>query len=318
MDCDTDTVLARALFSAHSRTATWQDLLICAAVTGALAPLHSRFASGQTARQAADAAGEELGEETLHGELTRLRYGLNLISADETGEWLAERELSLMDVQAYLERQHWAACAAGEEPVGVGTPADLWEEAALSGVLDQLLIDAAHRAVAAAARPAPAETRIAEARRRWDGAAQQLLAGLQPPAADVTYWLHADAALQQLRAEHLHSRDAASELQMCITVDGETMAAAAARAGITADSGQLLLCDVDTALARSLRSAAVTDCVLADRNGSGATVYQVLDKVEPSLKIEAVRQRLEDRCLTEWLQPRVAAEVRWLRWECAQ
>ncbi len=95
-----DAPLCNPIFAVNERAYTWREVLSAWEFLGMLEPHVERLTEGEALRLAPP----PVDDEALQEALTELRYELNLITAEETEAWLAERDLSLDDLQEYLLR----------------------------------------------------------------------------------------------------------------------------------------------------------------------------------------------------------------------
>lgn len=159
-----------AAYSAHGRSVfrcdgaefgPW-EVVDFAWVRGDLLPLWNRFLDGLACERRAEALGLEPEEGALQNLSEEYRYEADLVSAEETEQWLADRELTEEQFGAYFTRLYWLNHfdrATPEEFERVEYPAATAElrdlflgELVLSGPLEHLSKAASWRAAALALR----------------------------------------------------------------------------------------------------------------------------------------------------------------------
>jgi hypothetical protein len=137
---------------------TVDDVVDAAEFRGEVEPIRRRLAKSIRGLEAGEEGGPD--PETLQTMSEQFRYDRDLITAEETGRWLEDRDLTLDDLVAYLIRQHREVRAHGASPQGdlpeTSSPtgvrgeagetlrAELW----LSGELDHLAVALGWRLVA--------------------------------------------------------------------------------------------------------------------------------------------------------------------------
>lgn len=96
------------VFQFDSERYSWRDVLACAEFTGQLQPILATLRAAVAAEEEIRGSGTAIDEASLQNSANELRYQLNLITADETEQWLATRQLTLSDLNDFLFR---SACA---------------------------------------------------------------------------------------------------------------------------------------------------------------------------------------------------------------
>ena len=157
MDINTsfDQSLNKALFQVKERIYTWKNVLSCAEFLGTLKTYWELLEEGIIGCKYADLNGEAIDHEELQSAANALRYRLNLITAEETEEWLRSRELSLNDLNNYLCRMIRRSSFANQfdhirkqiVPDRSSIFNELWPEFVLSGEYPRLVTPLVWRAV---------------------------------------------------------------------------------------------------------------------------------------------------------------------------
>ncbi len=136
---------SRQVFRLGGRAYTVRDAIDAAHFRGELEPAWRELLRLVAAEKHANEEEREIDEEAIDAAAQAFRYDHDLITAEETERWLAERGLDLDAFGDYFLRHHWGE-ALGDipaEPIPlVSAPADLRElftaELTLSGALDQM------------------------------------------------------------------------------------------------------------------------------------------------------------------------------------
>jgi len=149
--------------------------------------------------------------------------------------------------------------------------------------------------------------------RHLDDCFQQYCGGLITPRA-----LQDEIHLHQLEWVRLRIRyalfadeDAAREALLCVRLDGQTLAEAAARAGVSVREDCLLLEEIDEP-ARGAFLAAAQDELLGPVGWAGKHgIVLMLEKCRPSVDDAATRERARETVLARVLQEQADSVVRW-------
>lgn len=191
-----------------------RDLIDAAHFRGELEPAWQDLLRLVAAERKADAEELELDDDAIDRTAEQFRYQRDLITAEETEQWLAERGLTLSDFSAHFVRHYWGRHWGDVEadPVDYfSAPNDLRDlltsELILSGELDRMALRLSWRAAARCAaegRPDGPEL-IAEEQARFFERS-----GLKED--QLTEWLErlgrdADWFSDSLAMEAIHRRD---------------------------------------------------------------------------------------------------------------
>jgi hypothetical protein len=136
-----------------------RDAIDTALFRGELEPSWTQFLRCLKAEKRADELELELDDDAIDTAAEGFRYNHDLITAEETEQWLATRGLTLDDFGDYFARQHWPGAIEEEiEPDDINfasAPPELRElftaELILSGELDRLTTNLMWRLAAVAA-----------------------------------------------------------------------------------------------------------------------------------------------------------------------
>jgi hypothetical protein len=152
---------------------TARDAIDAAIFRGKLDVKWKEFLHQVAAERRADELDVEPGESAISGAAEAFRYEYDLITAEETEAWLANRGLTLDDFADYLTREYYASTLREEiipdEIEYPSAPADLRQsflvELILSGELDRMTSDLVMRLAArCAGKEPPSDAIIAEKR----------------------------------------------------------------------------------------------------------------------------------------------------------
>jgi hypothetical protein len=309
----------RPLFTVAGRTYAWEDVLIGAELRGELAVLEQQTRLGLACLRRLATEPEALPAETLRAAAATFRHEHNLLAADELDAWLAARDLTVADWNAYLRRlllrELWApeldriesVLMVGDEEVEAALPA----EAACTGFLrraaERLAEDAALIAEADAVEDAgdraafiAALTREAEAVRTRAPSPADVEREVEARTLD---WIRIDAV-----ALELADAEAAREAALCVRVDGRTLTDVSGDSGVPADELVLYLEDVEPGLRTPLVSARPGELIGPFERPVGQLLLELRSKTAPStadpelvrrasavLAARAVERELRDR-----------------------
>lgn len=136
---------SKEIFICEDRAVTGRDLLDAALVRGELQPEWKDLLQRLTAERRADEQNLEFDDDAIDNAAEQFRYQHDLITAEETEQWLAERGLTLADFSAHFVRRYWAAQwddVVAEEVDYLTAPNDtrklLSDDLILSGELDRM------------------------------------------------------------------------------------------------------------------------------------------------------------------------------------
>ena len=144
-ETETERIDRRVIFACGDRSFTVRDLIDGALFRGELEPTWSELLRLIAAEAKADEQDLEYDDDAIDAAAERFRYEHDLITAEETEKWLADRGLTLGDFAAYFVRQYWGEQMSELEPEGLdyfSAPNDtrelLTKELILSGELDRM------------------------------------------------------------------------------------------------------------------------------------------------------------------------------------
>ena len=218
---DTDTTLidSKVIFVCGDRAFAVRDLLDAAHFRGELDPEWKNLLRRLAAEKKADEQDLEFDDDAINSAAERFRYEHDLITAEETENWLTERGLTLGDFSAYFVRQYWDQQWDDVEPEAVdffSASQELRElltsELILSGELDRMAQRLSQRiAIQRAAESREVDPQsFAEERARFferSGLGEEELAEWLERLGRDPEWFH-----EALAMEAIHRRDCAALL----------------------------------------------------------------------------------------------------------
>lgn len=334
---------SRELFGVGATVYTVRDVMDAAHLRGELEPI---FAELQRLLDCEWRAGEEereVDEEAVDAAAQAFRYEQDLITAEETERWLAERRLTLSDFSDYFSRHHWGeTMGAGEEEPAVYAAASpelrelLIAELVLSGELGRMASRLSWRAAAGAdAETPPSAELVAAERQRFIEREDPGTLGRdeswlnQMSSFEAGFRIHCERALTpQARQRELgtlrlqltmveveviefDSQDAAREALWCVREDSMAMEEVATEGRYPFRKEQILLEDIAPEIQQQFLSVTPGE-VLDPMEIEGVfRLCRVMGKSEPNPEDETVRSRVEDRLLERHFADLESRHVRW-------
>ena len=341
----------RPMFVAGSRPVAIGEIVLAAHCRGELLPAWNRvlqLVEGE--RRAADADDDtEADDSALQSLSEQFRYDRDLITAEETERWLAERGLTLHDFQAYCVRHYWADRAGDAgEPTFIDYESatdELWEllraELLLDGELDRMALALSWRFAAAQAERADhgSERSGGSARATaadpsvepWierlgcDSRTLEEILGLEAVYQATRDRLMTPDRIQRslgslrlplsrvdLETIDVDSLDAAHEVVLCVRVDGRALAEVASDGGLPYERSAVLFEDLVPELQQRVVSAASGDVLTPLPHVDGFHVHRLLARNEPDAADEQVRARVEREVLSHYFSELSATYIRWI------
>jgi hypothetical protein len=96
-----------AMCACRGREYKVRDLIDAALFRGELDSNWQQFLVGIEAERRAEELNLDLDDDAIDGAAERFRYAHDLITAEETEQWLAARSLNLVDFTGYFTREYW-------------------------------------------------------------------------------------------------------------------------------------------------------------------------------------------------------------------
>ena len=287
----------------------------------------------------------EADEEELQALSERFRYDRDLITAEDTERWLADRGLTLDDFNAYFLRHYWASTLeepAEAEPVDYFSASDaLWDllaaELLLSGEFDRMAERLSWRFAAALAPGgdpiAPAEGSIDDGAgleawlarlgcdRQWLADLQVMEAAYRRRREQLLTENEVERALASMRLPLMRvdletvdvdSLDAVRELAMCVREDGMSMAEVASDARYPYERTEVVLEDLPTDVQQKILFAAPGDVLPPLPHEGGFYLHRLVARSDPDLADDEIRARVERQILARHFAALTTTCVRWL------
>lgn len=216
---ETELIDRKIIFACGNRAVTVRDLLDAALFRGELGPAWEGLLRLVAAERKADEQELEYGDDAIEAAAERFRYEHDLITAEETEQWLTDRGLGLGDFGAYFVRHYWGEQFedVAAEPLDFLTAPNetrdlLTAELILSGELDRMAQRLSWRLAAFCEtenEPVAPEL-IAKEKARFLGGSglreNEVAAWLEKLGRDEEWW-H-----ESLEMEAIHGRDCAALL----------------------------------------------------------------------------------------------------------
>jgi hypothetical protein len=292
----------------------------------------------------------EPNDETIDGAVQAFRYEHDLITAEETERWLADRGLTLSDFGAYFVRRFWRQTidAASAEPADYhSAPTERRElfsaELMLSGELARMATAYSWRLAAGEGEQAvPDAERVSAARREFvERLMPTALVDWQLSAGRDEEWLNKLAALEanfriycerlltpQARDRELvtlrlpltvleveliefDSHDAAREALLCVREDNMAMEEVAREGRYPYRREKLLLEKIAPDVQQRFLSANAGELMEPMELDGGHRLCRVIGKKEPDPQDPEVRTRVEQRILDRHFNELTSRLVHW-------
>lgn len=310
----------------------WDELIRC---------IECRNQSGDT----------EMDEAALDAAVEKFRYDHDLITEEETEQWLEARGLTMDDFGGYFSRRFWGDqfrdkveppatdyVSASPEMRGL-----LRAELYFSDNFNRLAAELAKRVAGAAEAKEPdvdlgAEKKEFLRRARikekdlpdwlkqlgrdepWLGEMLRLEAiyrrdadGMLTPEARQRELSTLRLALTRLNLEMLEvaSKDAASEAAMCIRVDGLSMEEVAREGRYPFRRSELLIEDLEPDFQQKFLNAPAGSVIDPIARGDGFQLWRILEKSEPKADDPIVRARVDKRILDMHFTKLISRQIQW-------
>ena len=331
------------IFQAANRCYTWQHVLTAADFRGETARLRRDLATALAIRAYADEQGFEAAQADVESAIDEFRLQHDLISGEETEQWLDHCGLTLDDFEDFFARRllvdrfREQADRIGRDyaPSGADVANHTWPEAILTGNYERLTVPFARRvAVRLDGGPpcTPADVkeamRDAETRLRGSPFDPEWLTELAEMetiyAAAERDALTSEKCEREIRVRSIQltrieiaevafpSLDQAREAYVCVSAEGEGLETVATRGGRAFDLATRFYDEVPDGV-RSLFFSAPPDKVFPPEEREGLfAVCQIRRRIEPDLGDADVFARVRERLLSTQFDAMLSQHVRWL------
>ncbi len=303
-------------FQAGGRTYTAAEVVAHAIDRGALQPAWREFVESEACVRAAEKARLEPDGDVLQQMSDDFRYDHDLITEEETEEWLAHRGSTLAQFHAYVLRRYWADALPED-----GRPAVEAREFALEDLdgefgVDLLLSGRFFRMTASLARRVaagepgnePLEFKRLESSYR-EHCSRVLV---QKDRARLLQAMRLPLTKLSVEIVELESLDAAREAALCVTEDGIPMPDLAKEERYPYHKTEFLLEEVDETLQRMFLGAADGSVLPPIGSDGRFQLCRLIRKTEPDLSDESIAERIDARILDNHFADLLRSTVRWM------
>jgi len=325
-------MLNQVLFTIGDQKFDWEDAALAAQLRGEWARLEKVTRQGLACEQRAAETGEWPAAQEVQATANEFRYAHNLISAQETQDWLNHWGLTVEGWMGYfrrsLLRERWANHLKEIIAAYPATPEEVAEtikcESLCSGELTQWAYQLAGRAALArqekmnvaatgcdAAPPAQARKEILT---RIEKVYQTLREQIVTPQARCTQiahhhldWIRFDCRYIWFPEERL-----AREAAFCVREDGLTLDEVAQDARLIVQPYNFYLDEIEPARRNQFLAAQVGDWIGPLNLFEGFTLFGVLGKSLPSDDDLRVRSRAEEAVMSAVCSREISSRVTWL------
>jgi hypothetical protein len=324
--------LSHEIFVAAGQRWCWRDVLAMVEYTGNLQSLLAEVAAGCAAEAAATERNCLPNDAEVQGRSHDWRYTWDLVTAEETANWLAARAVGLADLGTYI--LHQACRELGHaHPAPAPAAADdlvplLWPHTVFSGTLADYASALIYRVLACTCSDAATATSSPpDFSDAWFLTADtvdkyaRLDAGYRQCAMTTADDSECRRQLPALRRHFVSfklagatfaGREAAREALLCATADGEALSEVCERSDgryreFTARADELAAGD-----AQRLLSAMPGEYVGPIAAADGYQALEVLEKIEPAPDDPVVLCHIRDRLVRNRLAPLLDTHVDYL------
>jgi hypothetical protein len=327
---------SRELFRVGAASYSIRDVFDAASFRGDLERPWREFLRKLGCEKQAMDDGRDSDDDAIDSAVQSFRYDYDLITAEETERWLADRGLTLGDFGDFFTRRFWGEVVDIAEPEPVdhySAPAETRElfipELILSGDLGKLAVPFSWRLAAAAAGEAPPDAeRVQRARDEFAERLKpqsltdwQLTSGRdeawidQMASLEANFCLHRERLLTpqefqrelvtlrmaltvfELEVIELDSRDAAREALLCVKEDSMSMEEVARDGRYPFRHERVLLQDIPPDAQQPFLSANAGELMDPVEQEGAHRLCRVVSKKEPDPNDPEVRRRIEQRIL---------------------
>lgn len=311
------------MFSINDTQFGWDEIIAAAEVWGEWARLAERNRQMLACLKFVAETDQAPNQKEIREAVTAFRYAHNLISGEETQDWLNRWELTMEDLTNYLRGQllveRWANKL--EEIVAAHTVSDeaiaavMRKHAVCSNLLAQWAGELAGRSAIAAksvlldaANGSPRElvARIEseyQQTRRQSVTEQRVQAKIADHRLD---WVRFDCRYLWFAEER-----AAREAAWCVTEDGLTLDEVAAEARSEIREWNFYLDEIEANLRPHFLAARAGDWLGPLKYRDGFPVFSVMEKVMPSSDDPLIQKRAENAIIAGLMNQAINERVKW-------
>lgn len=336
------------VFQCEDRRYGVREVLAAAAFRGELEPIRRFTRESLAALAAAEDQGHEVDDALLQQASEQYRQQRGLATAAATAAWLERYGLDLDDFVDFLERHiihtqwnaHLDAAMASFAPTEEEVDALVMPETVFSGALTELAAWLARRvALPRDDGEDTTEERVRfleraglgdagvpgwcarqECSEDWLEELLRLEVRYRRKRSDLLNPANFTRAMRERRQDLMcieveavvfESENAAREAYLCIVEDGEPLDQVSARAHGKRRHATLFLEGLDDATQQKFLSAPPGHTFPPIPEGEDYVIHHVARKIEPDLKDEAIRQRLEHGLITRYFDELAATRITW-------
>lgn len=338
-----------AVFTCGDDFYTDKDVIDAAYFRGELEPAWKELLRClECENQSGDA---EIDDAAIDSAVEAFRYHHDLITAEETEQWLEARELTMDDFGAYFSRHYWGkilADKAAPPATDYFSASDemralLRADLILSGEFDHMAMRLGWR-VAGSREAKETDVDLAEEKQQFlkragisETTLPNWLSGLGRDEQWLNEMLRLEAIHNRTRGELLtpqlrqremstlrlpltrlevemlevESKDAASEASLCVTVDGLSMEEVGKEGRYPYRRTQLLIEDIDADLQQKFLSVSAGSLIDPIARGDGFQLWRIVEKVEPNADDPVIQERIDKRLLDLHFSKLVANHIHW-------
>ena len=338
-----------AIFTCGDNSYTDRDVIDAAFFRGELQPVWNELLRCvECEAQSGDA---DMEESAIDAAVEKFRYDHDLITAEETEQWLEARGLTMDDFGNYFGRHYWGNALRDKVQAKpsdyLSAPAEIREmlraETILAGEFDRMSVRLAWQAAGSREAkeedvdPAPAKNEFF----RRAGVDQSTLPHWLNHIGRDEQWLNEmlrlEAIHNRIRAQILtlqtrqremstlrlpltrldlemlevESRDAAREASLCVTVDGLSMEEVAKEGRYPYRRTQLLVEDIEPDLQQKFLSVSTGSVIDPIARGDGFQLWRIVEKLEPSAEDLVIQERVDKRILDLHVSRLLSNHVQW-------
>ncbi|MDQ6860268.1 MAG: hypothetical protein M3032_03820 [Verrucomicrobiota bacterium] len=341
----------RVVFTSETKPFAVRDIIDAAHFRGEVQRPWEELRARLAAEKHAEEAGAELDDPAVDAAAIEFRYKYDLITAEETEQWLEMRGMTLSDFSEYFARVYWGKTFRGradaETPALHEASSEMRELLAvdliLGGEFDGMAERLAWRVAASKNEQTLAEQLEVQrerftARSGLDGNDNgPWLTGLGRDQAWLEEMLAMEAAFQARREKLLtreaadreigalrlpltrfdvetiefESDDAASEAIWCVREDGMSMEEVAEEGRYPYRRAELLLEEIPDELQQKFLSVTAGTVLDPIEREDGFQVSRLVGKAEPNAADPVVQARIEDRILARHFAELTSKIIRW-------
>lgn len=338
-----------AIFTCGDRSYTDRDVIDGAFFRGEVEPFWNELLRClECEAQSGDA---DMEDSTIDAAVEKFRYHHDLITAEETEQWLEARGLTMDDFGNYFGRCYWGNASRDKVLASpsayLSASAEMREllraELILTGQFDRMSMRLARRA-AGNQEAKDEDVDLASEKDQFfrrTGINQSTLPdwlnslGRDEPWLDEM--LRLEAIHNRIRAQILtlqmrqremstlrlpltrldvemvevESQDAAREASLCVTVDGLSMEEVAKEGRYPYRRSQRLVEDIEPDLQQKFLSVSAGSVIEPIARGDGFQLWRIMEKLEPSAEDPVIQERIDKRILDLHFSKLVANHIQW-------